>query len=279
MNVEPFKIYKTMAYEVRYKKYADKSSIQQTKVINDESLRLYKQEYYRNDDYLHIKPLEKREYGRKLFLVCDGKLRQFMFLKSIFFPFITQHGYRNFTEMYERQRVDVLRVAGIGDVYAVSTRHDSCSFTIFKSIDDYKNGIEYIPNICADVRDEVVESLRQMFEVESSGDIYYYKWNGAQVVRCSISNAPHYVEYGKNGVSLDEEFLSEWADRTDIYKSAKECSDSNEIQIELLDDDDYAEQEKTFKVKVLGVDCDATEKELRNAIKVISKTLGNGVLK
>lgn len=278
MNVEPFIIFKTMAYEVRYKKYAD--NIQQTKVIKDESLRLYKQEYYRDDDYMHIKPLEKREYGRKFFLVCDGKLRQFVFLKSLFFPFVTQHGLRNFTELFERQRIDVLRVAGIGDVWAVSTRHDSCSFTIFKSIDDYKKGMEYIPKVCTDVMDEVVECLRKTFEVEySSGDIYYYKWNGAQVVRCSIENAPHYVEYGKNGVSLDEEFLSEWADRADIYKSAKECRNSNEIQIELLDDDDYAEQEKTFKVKVLGVDCDATEKELRNAIKVISKTLGNGVLK
>ena len=226
------------------------------------------------DSVLEIKERDitaRSEFNKVMYLVYEGKLRQFKIKKGIKFPF---NWYRKFTngEGVSRQITNILiiEVAGIGEL-AVDARMWGYTFNfyIYDSIEDFK-----ADNYSVLSREHLCDRMQDIYDnvctIGGVGDKYLhrYTWNGTTAVVYSLKeNISLFFTYDAN------EFDNQMHGWYEGYATKEECENDNAIQVAVFASEDEEKKNEVQNVVVKcsiainGIAYDVTDEETLEKIK------------
>ena len=210
------------------------------------------------------------DFNKKFFLVYNGKLRQFKFVKQAHFPFGYAYNTRTINDKDTRVSDAVLvNVAGVGEMWVDCLYFGRISFDVFESVEDYKNGVKYEINYFNFTLDEMKAAYANIWDFAWVGYAYpkvaVYNWDGTKVVRV----------YPKNNVSIgltwDGDQIETGMDDTmyPFYVTEEDCREDNDIEVEYLDGEKEEPKEKRRKGLFVGLAYDLTDDEVKTIKELI----------
>ena len=210
------------------------------------------------------------DFNKKFFLVYNGKLRQFKFVKQAHFPFGYAYNTRTINDKDTRVSNAVLvNVAGVGETWVDCLYFGRIPFDVFESVEDYKNGVKYEISYFNFTLDDMKAAYANIWDfVELScanPKVAVYNWDGTKVVRV----------YPKNNVSIgltwDGDQIETGMDDTmyPFYVTEEECREDNDIEVEYLDGEKEEPKEKRRKGLFVGLAYDLTDDEVKTIKELI----------
>lgn len=212
--------------------------------------------------------MNAREFGRTMYLVYEGQLRQFKIKKGMKFPF-------NYTPSHNGesfQHVLILDIAGIGECAVKADMYNyQFAFHIYNTIEDFKDNKPY-------------QLSRKYLDMDKLGEIYSnvgtmapykplvrYIWNGTSAQSYSLKdNVSLFFTYNENG--FDNQMVNE---DYSGYANKEECERDNAIQVAVFADEEEKEDEVAQEVivrcsiEINGVEYDVVNEETLAAIRKI----------
>ena len=198
------------------------------------------------------------DFNKKFFLVYNGKLRQFKFIKQAHFPF--GYAYNTDTIGGTQTRVNnavLVNVAGIGETWVECLYYGRVTFDVFESVEDYKNGVKYEINYFNFTLDEMKAAYANVWDFAEVGYAYpkvaVYNWDGTKVVRV----------FPKNNITIgltwDGNQIESGMDDTmyPFYVTEEECREDN------LDGEKEEPKEKRTKGFFIGLAYDLNDDEVK----------------
>jgi len=197
-----------------------------------------------------------REFNKVMYLVYDGKLRQFKIKKGLKFPF-------NWTKTINGQHITnilIIEVAGLGE-FAVSAAFwgYTFNFVVYDSIEDFKQGNG------RNLKREWLGNARTL-ENDVYGNIGIHSkklsrwyWNGTNAkVQSLKQNISLFFTYDKDGFNNN---MFTWY--YGGYATKEECEENNAIQVEVFSDSE-AEEEKptTIKIRISEIEVEIPKSKL-----------------
>ena len=210
------------------------------------------------------------DFNKKFFLVYNGKLRQFKFVKQAHFPFGYAYNTRTINDKDTRVSDAVLvNVAGVGETWVDCLYFGRIPFDVFESVENYKNGVKYEINYFNFTLDEMKAAYANIWDfVElacANPKVAVYNWDGTKVVRV----------FPKNNVSIgltwDGDQIETGMDDTmyPFYVTEEECREDNDIEVEYLDGEKEEPKEKRRKGLFVGLAYDLTDDEVKTIKDII----------
>lgn len=185
------------------------------------------------------------EYGKVLYLVYNGSLRQFRIKNVVVFPFNFGLKY-NSRSVY--RNIATLEVAGVGTLYVGNVMYGgNFDFKIYESIDDYKSGKEYKMKYTSISKTNVEKRFGFQFVdigIFTINVPHRWHWNGTCACLCKINEQiPISYLVQKDGIS----FPDGWSPKQlSGYATKEECEADNSVNVCCFDE----EEPKTFKIRV-----------------------------
>lgn len=215
------------------------------------------------------------EYNKPLYLVYDGKLRQFRLKKTYIFPF-------NYTYKCDVRRavrkVEVIDIAGVGEVAVIAQMWDyAFEFEMFESVEDFKAKNPYQMKHFTISRD-ILRNL--YFDIctitdEYTPNLYRYFWNGtsAEIVKFDTNLCLFFSYDRENGYSLDKEFERFWKNYKPTYAQKEICEKDNPIEVVYFADKETEnkEEEEVVEFDVLGVKYTTTKEDIEKLRDFLDK--------
>lgn len=219
---------------------------------------------------LHFVNIPTEDFNKKFFLVYNGKLRQFKFIKQAHFPFGYAYNTRTINDRDTRVNDAILiNVAGIGETWVDCLCYGKVPFDVFESVENYKNGVKYEINYFNFTLDEMKAAYANIWDFANVGYAYpkvaVYNWDGTKVVRV----------FPKNNVSIgltwDGDQIETGMDDTmyPFYVTEEECREDNDIEVEYLDGEKEEPKEKRRKGLFVGLAYDLTDDEVKTIKELI----------
>lgn len=214
------------------------------------------------------------EYNKPLYLVYDGKLRQFRLKKTYIFPF-------NYTYKCDVRRavkkVEVIDIAGVGEVAVIAQMWGyAFEFEMFESVEDFKVKKPYKMKYFTISRD----TLRNLYYdiCTITGDyipnLYRYFWNGtsAEIVKFDTNLCLFFSYDRENGYSLDKEFERFWKNYKPTYAQKEICEKDNSIEVVCFTDKETGnKKEEVVEFDVLGVKYTTTKEGIEKLRDFLDK--------
>lgn len=210
--------------------------------------------------------LHPSSYGRKYFLVYNGKLRQFKLIRTFLCPW-------NYNIKNNGKRIEAihqLEICGIGNVFIAHRSGSGSDFPckVYYSVETYKKGDEVYLGYEADNLAKLnpfgisLEYDHSYFHGENDYVAKMWRWNGTAAVSENIHNVPMFYSFdGK-----DYDVTSKCELPSGYYTTKEECEKDNAIEVEY-----FAEEEpKTTTETILGVKCELTDDEKKKIKELIS---------
>lgn len=222
---------------------------------------------YRECDVLH-----RNEFGKKLFLVYGGVLRQFKAIKAIVYPF--NYGIKrpdgNPWNGGIYHNITLLDVAGVGKVYVGCHWYwGHFNFSVYESVEDFNAGKKYEPKYVR-FSSSSIESRYGVEIIKSySSHLYRWIWDGVQAVRKTFTdNIPCNFVYDANGTH----FQNGWSKQElSGYATKEECVADNQISVCCFADDEPKEEPKD-KVVRLSVEIKESDVEkLKGLVNIVER--------
>lgn len=212
----------------------------------------------------------RKEFGKTLFLVYNGVLRQFRINEVIVFPF--NWGIRIPDSRGIYCNVTVLEIAGVGTLnVGMNMYGGEFNFPVYESLEDYKNGKEYkmsytrVSKECCEkrfgftlIKDDIL----------TQGRLYRWFWNGTSAYKNKFCDSmPICYIVKKDGISLPDG----WSPKElSGYATKEECEEDNTINICCFEDSKVEEPKEKKKIRLsIEIDEDDIEK-----IKSIANVIG-----
>lgn len=222
------------------------------------------------DDVHSIEYPSISEFGKTLFLVYNGVLRQFRIKEVVVFPFNWGIKIRECLGNYTN--VTTLEVAGVGMLkVGLYMYGGEFNFKIYESIDDYKSDKCYKMRYTSLSKENCGKRFGVTF---SSRDIFgknplaRWQWNGIRA--CSESTCelmPICYIVNERGFR----FPGGWSpDKLSGYNTKEECEKDNIINICCFDGEGA---EKTEEKKTIRLSIEIEESDI-DRIKSIAKVIG-----
>ncbi len=178
---------------------------------------------------------DRSEYDVTRYLVYKGSLRQFRMKKCTVYPM--NYGVREEGKMYIYRQIVELEIAGVGTLTV-----GGLYFSIYESVEDYKNGKEYKLHF----KHYSLETLGNVLGVkfiQNSCSICYnngrydpkrFFWNGTSVDCRTVTDLmPFSYEVTKNGISFHG---FEPENSLDGYPTKEACESANTINVCCFDE-------------------------------------------
>ena len=219
---------------------------------------------------LHFVNIPTEDFNKKFFLVYNGKLRQFKFIKQAHFPFGYAYNTRTINDRDTRVNDAILiNVAGIGETWVDCLCYGKVPFDVFESVENYKNGVKYEIAYFNFTLDEMKAAYANIWDFANVGYAYpkvaVYNWDGTKVVRV----------FPKINVSIgltwDGDQIETGMDDTmyPFYVTEEECREDNDIEVEYLDGEKEEPKEKRRKGLFVGLAYDLTDDEVKTIKELI----------
>ena len=213
---------------------------------------------------LHFVNIPTEDFNKKFFLVYNGKLRQFKFIKQAHFPFGHAYNTRTINDVDTMVGDAILiNVASIGETWVDCLCYGKVPFDVFESVEDYKNGVKYEINYFNFTLDEMRAAYSNVWDFANTGYAYpqvsVYNWDGTKVVRV----------FPKNNVSIgliwDGNQIEHGMDDTmyPFYVTEEECREDNDIEVVYLDGEKEEPKEKRKKGFFIGLAYDLNDDEVK----------------
>lgn len=212
--------------------------------------------------------MDAREFGKTMYLVYGGQLRQFKIKKGMKCPF-------NLANAYKGERLShvlFLDIAGVGECAVKAEMYGyRFAFRIYKSVEDFKSNKPYEPS-------RIYYDSASMQKIYANvGTLYYdclvrYIWNGTSAQAYPLTdNVSLFFTYDKNGFDnqmKNEDYIG--------YVTKEECERDNAIQVAVLfadeeekEDEDEREVIVRCSVEINGEEYDVVNEETLAAIRKI----------
>lgn len=217
------------------------------------------------------KYLKSDEYGKTYFLVYQGKLRQFRFVKTIVFPFTW--GIKKKGSLGNYFNVTVIDVAGVGRLnVGCFMYYGELNFPIYESIEDYKNDKPHKPGYytinkeCNEKR-YGVKLVCKNCKINSNESLYRWYWNGTCAELRLVNDCiPICFVCEADGIH----FPDGWSKKSlSGYATKEECEADNEISVCCFDGEEPKQQavEKIIRLSVEIKESDLAR--LKEFVKVV----------
>lgn len=178
----------------------------------------------------------RSEYGKVLFLVYKGSLRQFRIIDCTVFPF--NYGIRAHDSRSIYRNVTTIEVAGIGKLYIGNKMYGgNFDFKIYESVEDYDNNKEYKMKYTSISK----ECCAKRFGVEfihlsilEDNVVRRWFWNGTSPeLRPVYEQMPICYHVDKDGISFPDGWCQE---DLDGYPTKEACRADNEVSVCCFDE-------------------------------------------
>lgn len=212
--------------------------------------------------------MDAREFGKTMYLVYEGQLRQFKIKKGMKFPFFN---YRLSYNEESFRHVLILDIAGVGERAVKADMYGyRFAFNVYDTIEDFKGNKPY-------------QLSRKYLNMDKLGEIYSnvgtmrysplvrYIWNGTSAQAYPLKDdVSLFFTYDKNGFDnqmKNEDYFG--------YVTKEECERDNAIQVAVFADEEEKEDEVVQEVivrcsiEINGVEYDVVNEETLAAIRKI----------
>lgn len=211
--------------------------------------------------------MDAREFGKTMYLVYGGQLRQFKIKKGMKCPF-------NWAITHEGERLShvlFLDIAGIGECAVKAQMYGyQFGFHVYNTIEDFKDNKPYkLSRIYCDNA-----TMQKIYSNVGTLDYYglvRFIWNGTSAQAYSLKdNVSLFFTYDKNGFDnqmKNEDYIG--------YVTKEECERDNAIQVAVFADEEEKEDEVAQEVivrcsiEINGVEYDVVNEETLAAIRKI----------
>ena len=200
-------------------------------------------------------------WGKPFYAVMQGKLRAVKFIRIDYYTYNTF----NYTDSLEcKFAVIYLDVAGIGEVKVSAHYWYDIPFSIFESVEDFRNNVEYDVSHDADeihLLDMLhdVANGRQMFKHISAGEndtLLQFVWDAAKCeVRTAYTEIPSCISYTEREGFYTKE---EWVLGNGRFATREDCENANNVEVvEFEDDPTHIEKDlrKQIRTEVMRTFC------------------------
>lgn len=192
----------------------------------------------------------RSEFGKTLFIVYKGVLRQFRINEVVVFPF--NWGIKKPNSMGIYANVTILEIAGVGTLnVGLNMYGGNFNCPIYESIEDYKNGKQYKMSYTRISKEGCEKRFGIKFVHESilhDNVLRRWFWNGTSAYLAPIHESmPICYLVTKDGIKLPDG----WSPKElSGYATKEECEKDNTINICCFDEE---EAPKKFMVKTEAV--------------------------
>lgn len=210
----------------------------------------------------------RSEFGKTLFIVYNGVLRQFRIKEVVVFPF--NWGIKRRDSMSLFNNVTILEVAGIG-ILNVGLYMYGGEFNcpIYASVEDYKNGKEYKMSYTRVKKENCEKRFGIKFVtlgILREDYLRRWYWNGTSSYLGEIQESmPICYLVTKDGIELPDGWSPE---ELSGYATKEECEDDNSINICCFDEE---ESPKKFTIKAEAVFTRRVEVEANSYKEAVEK--------
>lgn len=218
------------------------------------------------------------EYNKPLYLVYNGKLRQFRLKKTYIFPF--NYTYKCDAHGCVRcvKKVEVIDIAGVGEVAVIAQMWGyAFEFEMFESVKDFKTKNPYVMKHFTINRDILRNLYSDICTItdEYTANLYRYFWNGtsAEIVKFDTNLCLFFCYDRENGYSLDKEFERFWKNYKPTYAQKEICEKENSIEVVCFSDEetDSKKEEEVVEFYVLGVKYTTTKEGIEKLRDFLDK--------
>lgn len=211
--------------------------------------------------------MNAREFGKTMYLVYEGQLRQFKIKKGLKCPFnwtITHGGERLLHILF-------LDIAGVGECAVKAQMYGyQFGFHVYNTIEDFKDNKPYELSRCY-CDDATMQKIYANVGTLDYNSLVRYVWNGTSAQAYPLKdNVSLFFTYDKNGFDnqmKNEDFIG--------YATKEECERDNAIQVAVFADEEEKEDEVAQEVivrcsiEINGVEYDVANEETLAAIRKI----------
>lgn len=213
------------------------------------------------------------EYNKPLYLVYNGKLRQFRLKKTYIFPF----NYKYQCNGHYIRKVEVIDIAGVGEVAVIAQMWGyAFEFEMFESIKDFKAKNPYVMKHFAISRDILRNLYYDICTITNTyvANLCRYFWNGtsAEMVKFDTNICLFFCYDCENGYSLDKEFERFWKNYKPTYAQKEICEKDNPIEVVCFTDKETGnKKEEVVEFDVLGVKYTTTKEGIEKLRDFLDK--------
>lgn len=210
-------------------------------------------------------------YGKKYFLVFNGKLRQFKVIRTYICPWnwCFKNNGKNVKAIHE------LEICGMGKVFVAHNSGAGYNFVckVYKTPEDYKNGEEaYLGYGTYDL--EKIQPFgfslvsEHSYFSDKSHVARIWRWDGTRAVSKNASDAPMF--YSFDGKNIEIPNADEYELPIGYYRTKEECEKDNAIEVEYFADEEEPAEPKTTTEVFFGKKYTMTEDEIAKVKELIS---------